>query len=99
MAVWGMISATVTGKTIKRIAEYEASVGVTAIAPATMTLPVEELEHILCVAAAYKNGVHSKKEADLVGVNMEGLLSAVSRRALRMRGISSHVIRRSVTVS
>lgn len=84
---------------LKRIAEYEASVGVTAIAPATMTLPVEELEHILCVAAAYKNGVHSKKEADLVGVNMEGLLSAVSRRALRMRGISSHVIRRSVTVS
>ena len=45
---------------LKRIAEYEASVGVTAIAPATMTLPVEELEHILCVAAAYKNGVHSK---------------------------------------
>ncbi len=29
---------------IGRIAEYEASVGVTAIAPATMTLPVEELE-------------------------------------------------------
>ena len=32
---------------IVRIAEYEASVGVTAIAPATMTLPVEELEQIL----------------------------------------------------
>ncbi len=37
-----------------RIAEYEASVGVTAISPATMTLPVEELEHVLEVAAEYK---------------------------------------------
>ena len=73
---------------LKRIAEYEASVGVTAIAPATMTLPVEELEHILCVAAAYKNGVHSKKEADLVGVNMEGpFISRVKKGAQDERNI------------
>ena len=39
---------------IRRIAEYEVSVGVTAIAPATMTLPVAELENILKTAAAYK---------------------------------------------
>ena len=57
---------------IARIAEYEAAVGVTAIAPATMTLPVEELEQILRVAAEYKKGPHSKKEADFVGINMEG---------------------------
>ena len=57
---------------IARIAEYEASGGVTAIAPATMTLPVEELEQILRVAAEYKKGPHSKKEADFVGINMEG---------------------------
>lgn len=57
---------------IARIAEYEAFVGVTAIAPATMTLPVEELEQILRVAAEYKKGPHSKKEADFVGINMEG---------------------------
>ena len=57
---------------IVRIAEYEASVGVTAIAPATMTLPVEELEQILHTAAEYKKGPHSKKEADFVGINMEG---------------------------
>lgn len=57
---------------IARIAEYEASVWVTAIAPATMTLPVEELEQILRVAAEYKKGPHSKKEADFVGINMEG---------------------------
>ena len=57
---------------IARIAEYEASVGVTAFAPATMTLPVEELEQILRVAAEYKKGPHSKKESDFVGINMEG---------------------------
>ena len=39
---------------IERIAEYEASVGVTAIAPATMTLPVEELVDVLKTAAQYK---------------------------------------------
>ena len=39
---------------IRRIAEYEVSVGVTAIAPATMTLPVAELENILKTVAAYK---------------------------------------------
>ena len=33
-----------TPEALKKIAQYEASVGVTAIAPATMTLPVEELE-------------------------------------------------------
>ena len=73
---------------LKRIAEYEASVGVTAIAPATMTLPVEELEHILCVAAAYKNGAHSEKEADLVGINMEGpFISRVKKGAQDERNI------------
>ena len=39
---------------IQEIAKYEASVGVTAIAPATMTLPVEELERILATAAEYR---------------------------------------------
>lgn len=55
-----------------RIAEYEASVGVTAIAPATMTLPVEELEHILQVAAEYKKETKDFHKADLLGINMEG---------------------------
>lgn len=55
-----------------RIAEYEASVGVTAIAPATMTLPVEELEHILQVAAEYKKETNDCHKADLLGINMEG---------------------------
>lgn len=45
---------------IRRIAEYEASVGVTAIAPATMTLPVEELESILRTAVEYKTKYEGK---------------------------------------
>ena len=66
-----------TKEAIEKIAEYEASVGVTAISPATMTLPVNELEDILSVAAQYKAEVNSKATgqnsgADLVGVNMEG---------------------------
>lgn len=59
-----------TKEAIARIAEYEASIGVTAIAPATMTLPVEELEEILEVAAEYKK--RATKGADLIGINMEG---------------------------
>lgn len=66
-----------TKEAIREIARYEASIGVTAIAPATMTLPVPELEHILSVAAAYRKKTEAEKaaaynEADLVGVNMEG---------------------------
>ena len=73
---------------IARIAEYEASVGVTAIAPATMTLPVEELEQILRVAAEYKKGPHSKKEADFVGINLEGpFISPVKKGAQDERNI------------
>lgn len=59
-----------TKEAIARIAEYEASIGVTAMAPATMTLPVEELEQILEVAAEYKK--EATKGADLIGINMEG---------------------------
>ena len=40
---------------IRTIAEYEASIGVTTICPATMTLPVEELKEVLSTAGAYKN--------------------------------------------
>lgn len=59
-----------TKEAIHEIAKYEASIGVTAISPATMTLPVEQLEEILATAAAYKK--ETADEADLIGVNMEG---------------------------
>ncbi|MDO4182573.1 MAG: N-acetylglucosamine-6-phosphate deacetylase [Coriobacteriia bacterium] len=48
---------------------YEASRGVTAICPATMTLSEEILTAALTSAAAY---VPAGNEADLVGVNLEG---------------------------
>lgn len=62
-----------TEEALREIARYEASAGITGIAPATMTLPVEQLEAILSNAAAYreKNG-KNPEEADLLGVNMEG---------------------------
>lgn len=53
---------------IARMAKYEASVGVTSICPATMTLEEEELHKIMRVAGSYQ----SKGGAKLVGINMEG---------------------------
>lgn len=67
-----------TKDAIAAIAKYEASIGVTAISPATMTLPVEELESILATAAEYnkeaalEERTEKAQKADLIGVNMEG---------------------------
>lgn len=77
---------------IARIAEYEASVGVTAIAPATMTLPVEELEQILRVAAEYKKVRTVRKRRILSASTWRDLLSVLPRRARRMREISFRVM-------
>lgn len=52
------------------IAKYEAKQGVTAICPATLTLPVDDLCHILSTGAAFAKRPH--EGADLVGFNMEG---------------------------
>ena len=60
---------------IQNIAEYELSCGVTGIAPATMTLPLGELEQILATAAEYQRLARKEerhKRADLLGINMEG---------------------------
>ena len=78
-----------TKEAIARIAEYEASVGVTAIAPATMTLPVDELEAILKTAAEYKKAQVSER-ADLIGINMEGpFISSEKKGAQDARNIIS----------
>ena len=53
---------------IQALADFEASKGVLAICPATMTFNEEILNGIMDVAAAHKNG----RGADLVGINMEG---------------------------
>ena len=73
---------------IARIAEYEASIGVTAIAPATMTLPVKELEYVLSVAAEYRRETQDYRKSDLVGINMEGpFISHVKKGAQDERNI------------
>lgn len=75
-----------TKEALHEIARYEASIGVTAIAPATMTLPVDELERILAVAAEYKK--EAVDGADLVGINMEGpFISKVKKGAQDARNI------------
>lgn len=54
---------------LHRMGAYEASRGVTAMCPATMTLPVDVLLRAAEAAASY---VPAPDEADLVGINMEG---------------------------
>ena len=53
---------------LQAIADFEASKGVLAICPATMTFNEEILNGIMDVAAAHRN----ERGADLVGINMEG---------------------------
>lgn len=72
-----------TAEAYKEIARYEASVGVTGICPATLTLPVEVLEEVLKLGAAYARE-HGEREsvsgkdgaisADLVGFNTKAEL-------------------------
>lgn len=57
-----------TQEAIQEIANYEASWGITSIAPATMTLGYSELAKIFKNAASYQ----SNQGAELVGINMEG---------------------------
>lgn len=81
-----------TQEAIREIARYEASVGVTAICPATMTLPEEELIHILSTAASYREecGKGEPLAADLLGVNMEGpFISAEKKGAQDAKNIIS----------
>lgn len=58
-----------TQEAISAIAKYEASKGVAAICPATMTYPESKLQEICEAAAAYQTEADG---AELVGINMEG---------------------------
>ncbi len=64
-----------TMEAVGEIAKYQASIGVTTFAPATMTLPLEQLKGILQTGAGFvkekQQGKHLKC-ADLAGINMEG---------------------------
>ena len=57
-----------TEEAIQALADFEASKGMLAICPATMTYSEEILNGVMDAAAAHKNG----RGADLVGINMEG---------------------------
>lgn len=80
-----------TKEALEVISEYEASIGVTAIAPATMTLPVQELEDVLANAAEYKKMQeegNTASGADLLGLNMEGpFISKIKKGAQDARNI------------
>lgn len=71
-----------TKEAIREIAKYEASVGVTGISPATMTLPVEELIRVLETAAGYKETEEKEHAlgADLLGINMEGPFISIEKK-------------------
>ena len=58
-----------SAEALSDIARYEASRGVTAICPATMTYPEERLAQIMDAASAF---APAADEAALVGINMEG---------------------------
>lgn len=64
-----------TLEAVGKIAEYQAAIGVTTIAPATMTLPRERLVEIVKQGAVFyekKAAGEYNTYADLAGINMEG---------------------------
>lgn len=61
-----------TREAIEAMASYEASVGVTNIVPATMTLSEETLLGICETAKAYREEGEKEKKARFHGINMEG---------------------------
>ena len=72
-------------ETVRQIARYEAASGITAICPATLTLPVDELCGILSNMADFRDAASADPEtyadcADLVGINMEGPFISVSKK-------------------
>lgn len=69
-----------TKTAFETIAAYEAEEGIMAICPATLTLPVNDLERVLSVGAEFARTPH--EGADLIGFNMEGpFISRVKKGA------------------
>lgn len=69
-----------TKEAIDAMAAYEASVGVTNIVPATMTLGMETLMNICRTAKAYREEGVQENKARLCGINMEGPFVAPSKK-------------------
>ena len=88
---YGCVSADVcdgSQTAIQKIADYEASVCVTSICPATMTVSKDELLQIMSVLGNYDGKSGSK----LVGINMEGPFISRKKKVLRLRKMSSRVM-------
>lgn len=64
-----------TKEAMQAIAAYENEHGITSICPATMSLPVTELEQILAVAAEWK-----KESGSLCGIHLEGPFIAKEKK-------------------
>ncbi len=69
-----------TKEAIDAMAEYEASQGITAIVPATMTLGKDTLMNISKAAKAYVEGEENEKGAELCGINMEGPFISMAKK-------------------
>lgn len=69
-----------TREAIDAMAAYEASVGVTNIVPATMTLGEDTLLEICKAAKEYREEGPKEKRARLCGINMEGPFVAPSKK-------------------
>ena len=65
-----------TSSVIQTIADYEESVGVTTICPATMTMSPETLLQIAKAVKEFPN----QTGAELVGINMEGPFIAMNKK-------------------
>ncbi len=69
-----------TIEAIDALAAYEASVGVTNIVPATMTLDEETIVHICRTAKEYNELEKKENRARLCGINMEGPFVSQSKK-------------------
>lgn len=70
-----------TKEAIEEIGKYEASIGVTTMVPATLTLTTDELEAVLRNAADFNKTIESSPyRADLVGINMEGPFISIEKK-------------------
>ena len=75
-----------TEEAVHTIARYEAESGITAICPATLTLPADELKAILANMADFRDRMERGEVpdgdhcADIVGINMEGPFISVVKK-------------------
>ena len=79
-----------TPEAIHHLATYEASVGVTSICPATMTVSEENLTQVMQSARTYNEAELPSEEAAFVGINMEGPFISESKKGAQA---SEHIRR------